>query len=75
MIHRIPPSVKPFSPPKQKTRSTGSLRFPGPALSRRKKIIKKIHKKSGDDGIRTRDLSVANAALSQLSYVPLHIPR
>ena len=27
--------------------------------------------KSGDDGIRTRDLSVANAALSQLSYVPI----
>ncbi len=26
---------------------------------------------SGDDGIRTRDLSVANAALSQLSYVPI----
>lgn len=24
----------------------------------------------GDDGIRTRDLRVANAALSQLSYVP-----
>ena len=24
----------------------------------------------GDDGIRTHDLSVANAALSQLSYVP-----
>lgn len=27
--------------------------------------------KNGDNGIRTRDLSVANAALSQLSYVPL----
>ncbi len=25
---------------------------------------------SGDNGIRTRDLCVANAALSQLSYVP-----
>ncbi len=24
----------------------------------------------GDDGIRTHDLSVANAALSQLSYIP-----
>ena len=24
----------------------------------------------GDDGIRTRDLCVANATLSQLSYVP-----
>ena len=24
----------------------------------------------GDDGGRTRDLSVANAALSQLSYIP-----
>ena len=31
----------------------------------------RIHKKNGDDGIRTRDLSVANAALSQLSYVPI----
>ena len=30
--------------------------------------------KNGDDGIRTRDLSVANAALSQLSYVPLNRP-
>ncbi len=30
--------------------------------------------KSGDDGIRTRDLSVANAALSQLSYVPIGDP-
>ena len=29
------------------------------------------HKNNGDDGIRTRDLSVANAALSQLSYVPI----
>ena len=25
---------------------------------------------SGDDGSRTHDLSIANAALSQLSYVP-----
>ena len=32
--------------------------------------LKNGHKKNGDDGIRTRDLSVANAALSQLSYVP-----
>jgi len=30
--------------------------------------------KNGDDGIRTRDLSVANAALSQLSYVPIVSP-
>lgn len=30
--------------------------------------------KNGDDGIRTRDLSVANAALSQLSYVPEYCP-
>lgn len=32
----------------------------------------------GDDGIRTRDLCVANATLSQLSYVPdrpYHITR
>ncbi len=27
-------------------------------------------KTGGDDGDRTRDLSVANAALSQLSYTP-----
>ena len=26
----------------------------------------------GDDGIRTRDLCVANATLSQLSYVPVN---
>ena len=26
---------------------------------------------NGDNGIRTRDLCVANAALSQLSYVPM----
>lgn len=32
------------------------------------------HKNNGDDGIRTRDLSVANAALSQLSYVPEYCP-
>lgn len=32
------------------------------------------HKNNGDDGIRTRDLSVANAALSQLSYVPMGNP-
>lgn len=25
----------------------------------------------GDDGIRTHDLCVANAALSQLSYIPM----
>jgi hypothetical protein len=29
----------------------------------------------GDDGIRTHDLSVANAALSQLSYVPFFLAR
>ena len=28
-------------------------------------------KNSGDNGIRTRGLCVANAALSQLSYVPI----
>ena len=33
-----------------------------------------IPRKNGDDGIRTRDLSVANAALSQLSYVPEYCP-
>lgn len=27
-------------------------------------------KSGGDDGDRTRDLGIANAALSQLSYVP-----
>ena len=26
---------------------------------------------SGDDGDRTRDLQIANLALSQLSYIPL----
>jgi hypothetical protein len=26
---------------------------------------------SGDEGVRTPDLSVANAALSQLSYIPI----
>ena len=26
---------------------------------------------NGDNGIRTRDLCVANAALSQLSYIPM----
>ena len=28
----------------------------------------------GDDGARTRDLVVANHALSQLSYIPLLLP-
>jgi hypothetical protein len=28
------------------------------------------NKKSGDEGARTPDLGVANAALSQLSYIP-----
>jgi hypothetical protein len=28
-------------------------------------------KKSGDEGVRTPDLGVANAALSQLSYIPI----
>jgi hypothetical protein len=27
--------------------------------------------KSGDGGVRTPDLGVANAALSQLSYIPM----
>ena len=29
----------------------------------------------GDDGVRTRDLVVANHALSQLSYIPSSNPR
>jgi hypothetical protein len=32
--------------------------------------LKNKEKTGGDDGDRTRDLSVANAALSQLSYTP-----
>lgn len=28
----------------------------------------------GDEGDRTPDLSVANAALSQLSYIPVSVP-
>ena len=30
-------------------------------------------KNNGDNGIRTRGLCVANAALSQLSYVPIDL--
>ena len=32
--------------------------------------VRKEGRNGGDDGDRTRDLSVANAALSQLSYIP-----
>jgi hypothetical protein len=28
-------------------------------------------KQSGDEGVRTPDLGVANAALSRLSYIPM----
>lgn len=34
-------------------------------------IERGILKNRGDNGIRTRDLCVANATLSQLSYVPV----
>ena len=35
-----------------------------------RKCLENKEKVGGDDGDRTRDLSVANAALSQLSYTP-----
>ena len=37
-------------------------------------MLPRNHKKSGDDGIRPRALSVAHAALSQLRYVPIVSP-
>ena len=46
---------------------TLGLHFEGPKL---RKCPENIEKIGGDDGDRTRDLSVANAALSQLSYTP-----
>ena len=33
-----------------------------------------VHNQNGDRGIRTPDLRDANAALSQLSYIPIEKP-
>lgn len=41
------------------------------ALKTNKNVDFKGFPASGDDGDRTRDLQIANLALSQLSYIPL----